>query len=258
MSVIFCPLASGSKGNCLYLKTEKSTILIDLGISFRQLQKRLFDINAKIEDVDAILITHEHMDHISGLKVFFDNRKIPVLANAETAKGIYRYLNRLLDFKIFTTNEEFSYNDVTIDPFTVQHDTLDPVGFVIKTNKYKIGICTDLGIATSLVKKKLKNCDLLYLEANHETEQVHICSRPDIYKERVLGRQGHLSNEQCAFLINEIHHDDLKYVYLAHLSSECNSPKRALKTVNEILLKENKKVKLSVAHQDKISDVFRS
>ena len=257
MSIVFCPLSSGSKGNCLYLKTEKSTFLIDLGISYRQLQKRLSEIGAKVEDIDAIMITHEHMDHISGLKVFSDKRKVPILVNADTAKGIYRSLNMLLDFKIFTTNEEFVFQDVKIDPFTIQHDTLDPVGFVIKTKKHKIGICSDLGIATSLVKKKLSNCDLLYLEANHEVDYVYSSARPDIYKERVLGRQGHLSNEQCASLIKEVHHDDLKYVYLAHLSSECNSPDRALKTIKEILEREKKKVKLSVAFQDKVSDIFR-
>ena len=185
MSIVFCPLSSGSKGNCLYLKTEKSTLLIDLGISYRQLQKRLSEIRAKVEDIDAIMITHEHMDHISGLKIFSDRRKVPILVNADTAKGIYRSLNMLLDFKIFTTNEEFVFQDVKIDPFTIQHDTLDPVGFVIKTKKHKIGICSDLGMATSLVKKKLTNCDLLYLEANHEVDYVYSSARPDLYKERV-------------------------------------------------------------------------
>jgi len=257
MPLVFCPLASGSKGNCLFLQTDKSKLLIDLGLSFRQLQKRLSEIGEDVENIDAVMITHEHMDHISGLKVFSEKTNVPILVNADTAKGIYHSLHKLLNFKIFTTNEEFAFQDVKIDPFTIQHDTLDPVGFVIKTKKHKIGICADLGIVTSLVKKKLQKCDLLYIEANHEVDHVYSSARPEIYKERVLGRQGHLSNEECALLIKEVHHEDLKTVYLAHLSSECNSPQRALKTIQDILQKDKLNIKLFVAHQGKVSDIVK-
>ena len=248
----FCPLASGSRGNCIYLGTNKTKILIDVGISCKKLEQKLEEIDVRLDDIDAILITHEHMDHITGLKVVCSKYKIPVIVNSETAKGIYANLHFLPDVKIFTTNETFCYQDLTIHPFSIQHDTLDPVGFTIQTDEYKIGVCTDLGFVSSLVQKNLEDCNYLYLEANHDVQMVHSCNRALIYKQRVLGRQGHLSNEQCAELISHLYHDGLKHIYLAHLSSECNHEEKAKNIIEKLL--EIKKVKVSIAYQDKISD----
>ena len=257
MTVTFCPLASGSKGNCIFLQTKESTFLIDLGISFRLLQQRLREVGSSIDAIDAILISHEHMDHISGLKVLTEKKKIPVLANAETAKGIYHNLQTLFDFHIFTTNEKFSFRDISVDPFTIQHDTLDPVGFIIQSNAIKIGVCTDIGMVTTFIEKKLAHCHVLYLEANHEIEQVHASSRPTIYKQRVLGRQGHLSNQECGALLQKLYHENLQHVFLAHLSSECNSAKRAMKTIQEILQQHKITVPISIALQDGISHCLK-
>ena len=248
-----CPLSSGSKGNCIYLGTENCKILIDAGISGRAAKAKLNEIGVDIEDIDAILITHEHGDHIRGAKVISKRHNIPVLANSETAKAIYYNTNEMLDFKIFTTGEDFEFKDLLIHPFSVQHDCADPVGFTIKTEGLKIGICTDLGFASSLIKVYLRECDYLYVEANHQPEMVHASSRPYIYKQRVLSRCGHLSNAACGELIREVYHPNLKHIHLGHLSEECNSPAKALDVIQGILDIQNISVPMSIALQDKIS-----
>lgn len=248
----YCPLASGSKGNCIYFGTKETRILIDAGIGPRVASERLQEIGVELADIDAILITHEHTDHIKGLQSLACKYKIPVFANSDTAKAILQTLDERPKFKIFSTGETFEFGDVEIHPFSIQHDTLDPVAFTLRAGRLKFGFCTDLGFVTSLVKSQLKKCDYLYIEANHEPSMVHSSNRPLIYKERVLSRQGHLSNEQCADLLEEIFHDDLKHVHLAHLSQECNSPELALKIVKAKI----KTVSLSIAYQEKISQAI--
>lgn len=233
----FCPLASGSKGNCLYLGTDNTKILIDAGISTKMTRAKLEELSLSLENIEAILITHDHGDHIQGLKVMAHKLGIPILANAETAKGIVNSFGDCPKFKIFATGETFQFGDLEIHPFSIPHDTMDPVGFTIKFDDKKLGVCADLGFATALVKNQLKDCDYLYLEANHEPSMVHACPRPMVYKQRVLSRTGHLSNHDCGMLLREIAHDGLKHVHLAHLSSECNSPEVALGTIRAILKK---------------------
>ena len=247
----FCPLASGSKGNCIYVGAKNTRVLIDAGISFKMTAARLAEIGVEIDTIQAILITHEHVDHIAGLAVLADRLKIPVLANAETAKAICAALGMRPRFKIFTTGEPFEFGDLFVQPFSVPHDTLDPVAFRVEVGGRRLGFCADLGHVTSLVRKSLERCDYLYLEANHQPSMVHASARPRVYKERVLGRQGHLSNEDSAALLRSIFHIELKHVHLAHLSKECNSEELALKIVADAL--EGKSVELSIAYQDKVS-----
>lgn len=249
----FCPLASGSKGNSVYLGTTQTKILIDAGISAKALQARLGEINVDISEIDAILITHEHTDHIQGLKVLAYKMGIPVLANHDTAKGIVETFHGCPKFKIFSTGETFEFGDLEIHPFSIQHDTLDPVAFTIRVNDLKLGICTDLGHATSLVQTHLSHCDYLYLESNHQPSMVHASPRPMVYKQRVLSRNGHLSNEACGNLLAHVYHPKLKHVHLAHLSSECNSPETALSVVGDILKPHGIQLEMCVAPQDKIS-----
>ena len=249
----FCPLASGSKGNSIYLGTRQVRILIDAGIGARTVAARLAEIGVSLDDIDAILISHEHVDHIRGLTSLALQRQIPVFANGETAKAIAGQLQGMPKFKIFSTGETFEFGDLEIHPFSIQHDTLDPVAFTIKTEGKKLGFCTDLGFVTSLVKHALLGCDYLYVEANHEPSMVHASSRPEIYKQRVLSRQGHLSNGECADLLNHVAHEGLKHVHLAHLSSECNAPELALKIIMEKLQERGMLPECSIAYQDRIS-----
>lgn len=249
----FCPLASGSKGNVLYFGTDKTKLLIDAGISAKNVTERLQEIGVSIDEIDAIMISHEHTDHIAGLKALALKYAIPIFANMETAKAILEELEELPQFKIFTTGEPFIFQDLEIHPFAVPHDAREPVGFTIQTEEHKIGICTDLGFATSLVQHELKQCHVLYVEANHRPSMVHACARPPFYKERVLSGTGHLSNEDCGKLLVQIAHEGILQVYLAHLSSECNTPEVALNTVQEILKKEGITLPLTIAYQEKRS-----
>ena len=245
----YCPLASGSKGNCIYLGTKKTKILVDAGISGSATKRKLEQLGVGLEEIQAILISHDHSDHIIGLKTLAFRYGIPVFANAETAKGIYAALGSCPQFKIFTTGESFSFGDIDIHPFSIQHDTVDPVAFTLSTKGLKIGICTDLGFPTTLVRSHLKDCDYLMVEANHEPSMVHASSRPQIYKQRVLGRSGHLSNEACALLLSEVMGENLKHIHLAHLSEECNSEATALDVVKK---KIGDRIEISIAPQNTI------
>ncbi len=246
----FCPLASGSKGNSIFVGTKNTRILIDAGLSHKATQEKLSLIGVDLRDIDAILVTHEHVDHIRGIGTIALKHKIPVFANSDTAHAILETLDDAPKFKIFSTGETFEFGDLEIHPFSIQHDTLDPVAFTIRTSNLKLGFCTDLGFVTTLVKNHLKACDYLYIEANHEPSMVHSSSRPMVYKQRVLSRQGHLSNQQCADLLSEVAHVNLKHVHLAHLSEECNHPEKALQVVQKSLPFP---LELSIAHQHQIS-----
>ncbi len=261
----FCPLASGSKGNAIYIGTPQAKILIDAGISLKDLTDRLLQIGVHVGELDAVLITHEHIDHIRGIVALCRKWGIPVFANKETAKAIVQFILKaqpktesagavfMPKFKIFSTGESFQFKDVKIHPFSVQHDAIEPVAFTFSLEGIKVGVCADLGFVSTLVTHQLKECDYLYLEANHEPSMVHASSRPMVYKQRVLSRQGHLSNEESASILSMVHHDQLKHVYLAHLSSECNSPAQALKIVRQLLESQNKTVSISIASQSEIS-----
>lgn len=249
----FCPLASGSKGNCIYLGSSNTKILIDAGLSAKAIKMKLAEINIDLADIDAILITHDHHDHIHGLSTLAYRYGIPVLANQETAKGIVETFRDCPKFKIFTTGETFEFGDFEIHPFSIPHDTMDPVAFTIHVDSLKLGFCTDLGFVTSLVQNQLQRCDYLYVEANHEPSMVHASARPMVYKQRVLSRSGHLSNEACGQLLSQVYHAGLKHVHLAHLSQECNHPERALQVIRTILQKHGIELDMCIAPQDRIS-----
>ncbi|MCH9620759.1 MAG: putative metallo-hydrolase YycJ [Chlamydiia bacterium] len=248
-----CPLSSGSGGNMIYVGSEKTKLLFDVGLSFKKINEKLAEIDLTIDDIDAIVISHEHSDHIKGIEQIAKHTTIPILCNGDTAKAICEVIDTRPNFQIFSTGESFTFQDITINPFSIQHDTLDPVAFTLEFDSLKVGICTDLGFASNLVAHHLQNCDYLYIEANHEEAMVHACARPLIYKKRVLGRQGHLSNKACAELIEKVHHNNLKHIYLAHLSSECNDPDVALKTVSDHMKSCDIETPLSIAFQETIS-----
>lgn len=249
----YCPLASGSKGNSIFVGTKNTRILIDAGLSAKALHERLQVIGVQLQDIEAILITHEHVDHIRGVQSIALKYKIPIFANSDTAQAILETLDGTPRFKIFSTGETFEFGDLEIHPFSIQHDTLDPVAFTIRTSDLKLGFCTDLGFATTLVKNHLQECDYLYIEANHEPSMVHASSRPMIYKQRVLSRQGHLSNQQCAEILHEVAHPKLKHIYLAHLSEECNHPQRALEVAQNVIDTLRLPSELAIAHQHQVS-----
>ena len=249
----FCPLASGSKGNAHLLCSAERKILIDAGLSMKACTERLASLGVHPSELDGILVSHEHSDHIQGVGALCNKYKLPVLANAETAKEILKKCSKEPRFLIFSTGESFEFGDIEIRPFSTQHDAVDPVMFTFHFAGIKLGVCTDLGFASTLVRQHLRDCDYLLLEANHRPSMVHACPRPMNYKQRVLGRSGHLSNEDAAALLCEIAHPGLKHVYLAHLSEECNSHEAALETVRTALTEKGIDLSLSIAYQKKVS-----
>lgn len=255
--ITFCPLASGSKGNAVLLKTKAGAVLFDAGISAKILKEKLGTLQVPIESLQAIFISHEHQDHISGIKTLAFRHGIPIIANHATAEAIVETVGECPRFTLFTTGEPFEFLDMTIFPFSVRHDSVDPVAFAVTTEGKKIGLCTDVGFVTGSIRHALRDCHILYIEANHEPEMVHASSRPDIYKKRVLSRTGHLSNEEAAKLIADVAHTDLHHVFLAHLSSECNTPQTAQRVVEDLLARQGIHLSTKIAHQHHVSEAVR-
>lgn len=251
-----CALASGSKGNSYLIRSAKCNLLIDAGISAKSLIERLETVGLHPSDLDGVLVSHEHIDHIRALKTLSTRWSLPILCNIETAKGICAAFVGYseFDFKIFTTRDPFHFYDLQITAFPVQHDALDPVAFKIESPQFSAGICTDLGFFTPLTLEYLKGVQALVLESNHTPDLVWASKRSITYKQRVLGRFGHLSNTQCAEMLKELYHPDLRHVVLAHLSEECNKPNLALEEAKKALLdvagSAGSETQLSIAKQD--------
>ncbi len=230
-----CILGSGSSGNCVYLGSPEGGVLIDAGMSRRQILLRLQAVGANVSALHGICLSHEHDDHVSAVRLLHQSDGIPLYANAGTAEGVNRaHRNRghQLAWRIFETGQPFAVGPFTVEPFSVPHDAYEPVGFLVRQGRWSVGVVTDLGMMTTLVRQRLKGCHALVLEANHDPRLVTASRRPWSLKQRILGRQGHLSNEDAALAIGELAHADLQCVFLAHLSSECNRPNSALQGVN--------------------------
>jgi len=253
-SFIYQPLSSGSKGNLTFISSKDTQILIDCGLSFKHTMERLNAACIDPSKIDAIILTHEHSDHIRGLEVFVKRYKTPVLCTSTLALHLKNDCGLNLNYKIFSKEDPFYYGSIHIDPFQVSHDACDPVAFVFTVSGTRIGHCTDLGFVSSLVAKKLEGCDILLLESNHDVNMVHSSTRPAVYKKRVLSRLGHLSNESSAELVEHLHHANLKCLYLAHLSEECNHPEKARIVHTDVLAKSDKALEIRIALQHEISE----
>ncbi|NIP32179.1 MAG: MBL fold metallo-hydrolase, partial [Candidatus Dadabacteria bacterium] len=192
-----CSLASGSSGNSLYLETKYSKILIDAGISFRQIKLRLQKLNVNIDELDAVVVSHEHSDHTHAIRKL----NIPVFVSNSTVE---LWKDDVSNLHEFDSEASFRLNDLTITPFSVPHDAIDPVGFTVDNGSKKMGIVTDIGSVTGLVVDKLNGCNILIIESNHDSETLMYSSYPWPLKQRIKGRLGHLSNEQASELLNKV------------------------------------------------------
>jgi phosphoribosyl 1,2-cyclic phosphodiesterase len=230
-------LGSGSSGNCAYLETDETRILIDAGFSGRQVRERLATIGRAPEGLSGILITHEHTDHINGLVGLCSKLNIPVYCNRPTQEAIEYQLQSKFDCRIFSTGGSFELGDVVVDTFSIPHDASDPVGFLLRTSAGKIGFLTDLGHATKLALERVRSANILVLEANHDLKLLQDSSRPWSLKQRIAGRHGHLSNTDAADAAEAIMSAELYHLYLGHLSRECNRPDIAERVMCEKLQK---------------------
>jgi len=249
-----CILASGSKGNAIFISDSRTSILVDAGLSGIEIERRLKSKGLCPENLDAILVSHEHTDHIQGVGVLSRRYNLPVYISHKTKKAGQAQLGNVRDLITFECGATFMINTLTVHPFPISHDAKDPAGFTVKQNGSKIGIATDLGVATSVVKEHLKACELLILEANHDVTMLMEGPYPWPLKQRIKSRTGHLSNEDSKNLLYELKHDRLLYVILAHLSETNNTPHKALNRVQEALA--HCKTKINVATQDQCGEVF--
>ena len=255
-----CVLASGSSGNCIYVGTESTHILIDAGLSGRATRNRLEQIGVQLAAIQAIVLTHEHSDHISGLAVLHSRHGIKLYANAGTIEAVRLGAKmNALAWHVFTTGSTFQIGDISLDPFSVSHDAYEPVGFVAASGPVRVGIATDIGVSTHLVRERLKDCRAVIIESNHDEHLLANARRPWSLKQRIAGRQGHFSNQHAAELIAEIAGPGLSQVFLSHLSSDCNRPDLALQATQTALNRQGSaRVRVQVTFPDRISEVWDS
>lgn len=253
-----CMLASGSTGNSLFIGSGRSSILIDAGISARALGVRLAEIGVDPGSLDAICVSHEHDDHVRGIRVFHRRHGVPLYGNTGTIEAIRRNpALRELPWRVFTTGAPFEVGDLSIEPFLIPHDAYEPVGFVVRQGDLRIGIATDLGTPTHLIRERLRECRMVVVEANHDDRLLDEAPRPWHLKQRIRGRQGHLSNEHAATMVAEIAGPNLERVVLAHLSRDCNREHLAIRAMKAGLARGgHAHVRVCAASPDRVTEVW--
>ena len=231
----FTSIASGSSGNCTYIGSDNTHILVDAGISRKRIEEGLKQLDLSFNDINAIFVTHEHSDHISAIRMILKKYDIPVYATAGTIAGIRESdkTKELADKEFITVraDEAVVVGDMTIDPMTISHDAYEPCGYRVFCGDRKIGIATDLGCYTDYTVDALTGCDALLLEANHDVRMLQTGPYPYYLKSRILGDRGHLSNDKSGELLCKLLHDKMKGIFLGHLSKENNLPELAYETV---------------------------
>jgi len=252
----FCSLYSGSSGNSSLVQSKDINILVDAGVSGKKIIDALASINIGIENISAILVTHEHSDHTQSIATLSKKYNIPVYANKKTWEAMSDKKNKILEQNIryFNNNKSFTLNDVTILPFDIPHDAANPCGFSISDKESKISIATDIGHMTNSILDNIKDSNFLLLEANYEPDVLKCSSYPFHLKERIASPVGHLSNIEAGKTINYLTDFGVKNIMLGHLSNENNFPELAYKSVLEQI--ENKELTLNVASRFEPSEFF--
>jgi phosphoribosyl 1,2-cyclic phosphodiesterase len=227
----FSVISSGSKANSVYLESGSSALLIDCGLSAKEALSRLDKIGADPSKIKAILVTHEHSDHIKGLSVLSRKLEVPIYANRATA----RFLKNVYGIENFVTGDSFVVDNFEIQPFSVVHDAVDPVGFAIVSGDFKYAQATDLGRSTTLVKSAIKDANALLLEFNYDQQKLHDCDYPWQLKQRISSTHGHLSNDDAACLLADVKAGALQHVVLGHISENSNDPSLALEAARKMV-----------------------
>lgn len=260
-----CSIASGSSGNCIYVGSDNTHLLVDTGISKKRIEEGLHKLEIKGEELDGILVTHEHSDHIQGLGVFSRKYEIPIYATEGTIQGIEscHTLGKLPGGLLhpIETDKPFTLGEIEVHPFSVSHDANDPCGYRFESNRRAIAVATDLGMYDDYIVNHLRNLDAVLLEANHDIHMLEVGSYPYPLKRRILGEKGHLSNELSGRLLCDILHENLQHIVLGHLSKENNYARLAYETVKlEVTLGENEfkgeDLHMFVAKRDEISEIL--
>jgi len=242
MGVSVSMLASGSRGNCAVVASTRTRILVDAGISCRETFKRMKSLGEDPHSLSAILITHEHCDHISGLATLAKRLRIPVFMTGATHQAWARALRnergerpQLKQLECFESGHRFQVGDIEVRPFTIPHDAVDPVGFTFRAEGIKVGVATDLGYVPASVRDHLRGCDVLVMESNHDLEMLRVGPYPWSVKQRVMSRVGHLSNLALADFFSNDYDNSATFVVLAHLSEQNNHPEIARREAERAL-----------------------
>jgi phosphoribosyl 1,2-cyclic phosphodiesterase len=243
MAVSVSILASGSMGNCALVSSSSTRVLVDAGVSCREILKRMKALGEDAHSLSAILITHEHSDHISGLRVLAGKLNVPVFMTGATHQAWARSERdqetsqspQLAKLELFASGRRFQIGDIEVTPFTIPHDAVDPVGFTFRAEGVKIGFATDLGYIPASVCDHLHRCDVLVIESNHDLEMLRVGPYPWSVKQRVMSRVGHLSNTALADFFTTDYDGEAAYVVLAHLSEHNNHPELARREAERAL-----------------------
>jgi len=237
MTFNFSVLASGSTGNAFYIGTEKERILVDAGLSGKQIDRLFDEVGLNPKDLTKILVTHEHSDHIKGLGIIARKYNLPIYANAKTWKAMERSIGKLtLDQKFhFELGEVKTFGDIDVESFGVSHDAVEPMFYTFHHAGKKVSLVTDLGYVSERIKKTVENSDALIFESNHDVSMLQMGRYPWNVKRRILGDYGHVSNDDCALALEDIIGDQTKRIYLAHLSKDNNMKELARMSVEDHL-----------------------
>ncbi len=261
-----CSIASGSSGNCIYAGTDMTHVLVDVGISGKRTEAGLKELGVKAGELDGILITHEHSDHISGLGVLSRKYEIPIYATGGTVKAIRacKSIGEIPEglFREIKEDESFTIKDLTVNPMKISHDAAQPVAYRFSYGKEHMAVCTDIGTFNDYTVECLRGMDVLLLEANHDVNMLQVGPYPYPLKRRILGDRGHLSNENAGKLLSRLLHDGLQKVVLGHLSKDNNLPELAYETVRlEIEMADNgyhaKDFPIEVARRSEVSEMIK-
>lgn len=231
-------LGSGSSGNCAVVSADGTTLLLDAGLSAKQIVLRLEMAGFSIDALDGVLLTHEHSDHCRGLEILCRKKNIPLFCTALTQESLAGSLafRSAPQWRLMQTGCTFEFRGLRIESFPVPHDAVDPVGFVIQDEESRLGVLSDVGYVTNLIKDRLRGSHSLFIEANYDERLLEAdTKRPWATKQRISSRHGHLSNDQVAELVGEVAHDGLHHIVLGHLSEDCNDPDVAVRRVREAL-----------------------
>ncbi|NIA11559.1 MAG: MBL fold metallo-hydrolase [Nitrospiraceae bacterium] len=244
-------LTSGSKGNAVYIASKSAEILVDAGLSAREIEKRLRVMGKSPENLSAILVTHEHIDHIRGVGPLSRRYKIPVYVTERTFQAAEKTVGRPAGITCVDADTPFEIEDLWFSPFQISHDAVEPLGFAITDGEIKAGIATDLGVVTHLVRENLRGVNVAIVEANHDTDMLLDGPYPWDLKQRIKGREGHLSNVSSAKLVETIFHADLRKIVLAHLSEVNNRPAKARECLLERIGRRIDAERVVVARPDR-------
>lgn len=258
MSIKFCSLSSGSSGNCHFIGTDRTKILVDAGFSGVQIERLLVSVNIDINTIDYILVTHEHLDHVKGAGVLSRRYDIPILANEKTWLGMEKTIGCIKEenIKTFKTNVDFNLDDLSIHPFRIHHDAKEPVGYIVYYRNCQISIATDTGWIDNSIKEKIKGSDLYLVEANHDVDMLKEGSYPYFLKQRVLSNEGHLSNLAAGEVLAETLLGKGEIVVLGHLSRENNTPDLAYETVRGVIGRAYDYINLDLSYRDRPTKIY--